>query len=68
MLPLQGEVECFKLAMAVRARVPLENIEIILADHSELAFERLMEKAEIESALGPIFASTYKEIAGIIDD
>ncbi|MEE9196150.1 MAG: DUF2336 domain-containing protein [Alphaproteobacteria bacterium] len=61
----QGEIECFKLAMAVRARVPLGNIEIILEDHSDLAFERLLEKAGIESALAPIFASTFKEKAGL---
>ena len=61
----QGEINCFKLAMAVRARAPLANIEIILADHSDLAFERLLEKAGIGSALAPIFASTFKEKAGI---
>ena len=60
-----GEIECFKLAMAVRARAPLANIEIILEDHSDLAFERLLEKAGIESALAPIFASTFKEKAGL---
>lgn len=61
----QGEIGCFKLAMAVRARVPLANIEIILADNSDLAFERLLEKAGIESALAPIFASTFKEKSGL---
>ncbi len=61
----QGELECFKLAMAVRARVPTRNIEIILADHSDLAFERLLEKAGIESTLAPIFASSFKEKAGL---
>jgi uncharacterized protein (DUF2336 family) len=64
----QDELECFKLAMAVRARVPLENIEILLEDHSDLAFERLLEKAGIESALAPVFASTFKEKAGITED
>lgn len=60
-----GEIECFKLAMAVRARAPLANIEIILEDHSNLAFERLLEKAGIESALAPVFASTFKEKVGL---
>ena len=61
----QGELACFKLAMAVRARVPLENIETLLKDPSDLAFERLMEKAEIETALAPIFATAFKEKAGL---
>ena len=61
----QGELEGFKLAMAVRARVPVENIGILLEAHSDLAFERLLEKAGIESALAPIFASTFMEKAGL---
>lgn len=61
----QGAVDCFRLAMAVRARVPLRNIERLLENASDLAFERLLDKAAIEPALAGLYATAYREKTGI---